>query len=80
MDTSATQAILSHWDTHLKGTHLRTLLDDEHRNKQLVSEVEGVLLDYTHEKLDEVRRNLPLLENPGPLRATSCRDPPLLEN
>ncbi|KAM3127433.1 hypothetical protein pb186bvf_020466 [Paramecium bursaria] len=36
----------------LKQTHLKDLLEDDERNSHLVAEYDGILLDYTHEKVD----------------------------
>jgi glucose-6-phosphate isomerase len=47
------QKILKHYEEVLKKQHLRQLLDDDARNKALVCEHDGVLLDYSHEKLDQ---------------------------
>ena len=37
----------------LEKTHLRKLLSDNTRNKNLLTKLDNVILDYTHEKIDE---------------------------
>ena len=37
----------------LEKTHLRQLLSDTKRNSILINRFENIILDYTHEKLDE---------------------------
>ncbi|CAD8066766.1 unnamed protein product [Paramecium sonneborni] len=46
------QKIAQYYETVLSKTHLRTLLDNEDRNKHMVTQYDGILLDYSHEKVD----------------------------
>lgn len=46
------QQITEYYEAKLKQTHLRDLLSDDNRNQQFVVEHDGLLLDYSHEKLD----------------------------
>ena len=43
--------ILEYYE-NLRKTHLKELLKDDERNTHLVAEYDGILLDYTHEKVD----------------------------
>ena len=55
MDQTLTHnKILEYWNTTIKPKHLRELLNDEERNSALVTEFDGITLDYSHEKLDKV--------------------------
>lgn len=40
-----------HYEKELKNVHLRTLLADEARNKDLVFEYDKLIFDITHEKV-----------------------------
>lgn len=44
-------ALQNHW-AELKGKHLRELLDDEARNNRLTIQLEKLIFDYTHQRIN----------------------------
>lgn len=44
--------LLEHYNKNIKSLHLKDLLTQENRNAQLKIELENILFDYSHEKLD----------------------------
>lgn len=58
--------LLNHYQTDIKNTHLRELLQDEVRNDKLQAKFEDLIFDYTHEKVsvETVEKLFPeLIEN-----------------
>lgn len=49
-ELKSVMALKAHWE-ELKGTHLRDLLANEVRNKQLVIQLDSLLFDYTHQRV-----------------------------
>ena len=53
LTTSPVVKLLQEHYEKLNGTHLRQLLSDTNRNNSLITTFENIVLDYTHEKINE---------------------------
>ena len=51
LDAKAYQALIQHYETDLKQTHLRDLLQDAQRNAGLIFKEKDMVLDLTHSRL-----------------------------
>jgi glucose-6-phosphate isomerase len=49
--SSLWDALKEHYEKDVKGTHLRTLLQDEKRNAALRIELPNLIFDFSHEKI-----------------------------